>query len=735
VIVLGLILLAQIAATSPRTPDSVYATTALRDFVALAAQGNHEPPPALRGYRAHVQTELSFVLHDTLGREQATQLEQIAATAAWERDRRYDFHVVGYRAQSMGSPFSALSFVGGWTVPTLYGERLELGVEPVATRRPRRDAPDSLHVVHPLAQDRDHFYRFSGGDTVAILHTVSGDVPIARVHVVPISDTTLRLGVFEGDLDFDATRHALVRLRGRFLVVGRPIKGRPPFAERIPGLVGVAYGDLQNAQLDGEYWLPSYQRTEFQAKFAAFGDTRSVFRLISDFSEYAISRASDSSMLAGTPSDSATPKRSRSLRRTLTYASSDSLSRYGDWTRPLGQATAERSASDFDDLAPDTWRPTGSPTIRFFPKSFDEILRYNRVEGAYTGLSATMAFRDAAPGYSARAFGGWAWQEKAARGGVSVTRQRGKSWLTLRAERTLENTNDFVAPLVGSTTFSAFFAGVDDADYVDRRLVGLTSTSALGTVESGLLTLEARLASDRSVSARLENGPLFHSEAFRPNRASADGPYAIALATLELHPNVSGDFLEPGLGARLHYEGATGDLNWQRAELGLSARQYWHHLLFATHAEGGMVFGRTPPPQTLFELGGLEGLPGYGYKEFGGDRAAVTRALVGYTFPVLNKPHRVWRGYVAPGLSPGIVVGASGGWAEASTAGARESLAQLTTTSFDGQTTIVPRPTDGVRATVDARLTLFGNLIGVGVARPVDHAAPWRFLLTFGLAY
>ena len=724
---------AQIAAATPRAPDDKYSTPVLRDFVALAASGNHEPPPALRGYRARVQTELSFVLRDTLGREQTTQIEQLAATAVWQRDRRYDVHVIGYRSQSMGNPFSALTFVGGWTVPTLYGERLEIGIEPVASRRPKRAKEDSVHVVHPLAQDRDRYYRFSGGDTIAVVHTVSGDVPIARVHVVPISDTTFRLGVFEGDLDFDATRHALVRLRGRFLVVGHVPKHRP-FSERIPGLVGVAYAELVNAQLEGEYWLPTYQRTEFQATFAAFGDVRSVFRLVSNFSEYAIARGADSSMLAGTPSDSGSPRRDGSVRRTMTYAASDSLERYGDWTRPLGEATAEKSASDFDDLAPDNWRATGAPTVRFFPRRFDDILRYNRVEGAYTGASAMLAFRDAAPGLSARVFGGWAWAEKTARGGASVTRQRGASWLTARAERALESTNDFAAPFTGSSTFTAFFFSVDDADYVDRRLVSLSSTSALGAVDQGLFTIEARLASDRGVVAHLLDGPIVHSTSFRPNRAVTNGSYVSGAATLELHPNVSGDFLEPGIGARLHYEIGSGDLDWQRAELMVSARRYWHQFMLAAHGEGGVVLGSTLPPQTMFELGGIEGLPGYRYKEFGGDRAAVTRALVGYSLPFYKKPRRVWR-YMVPGLSPGVVVGVNGGWAEASSAAARQALALLTTTSFDGASTLVPRPTDGVRATVDARATFFGSLIGLGMARPVDHAAKWRFVFTFGLAY
>ena len=45
---------------------------------------------------------------------------------------------------------------------------------------------------------------------------------------------------------------------------------------------------------------------------------------------------------------------------------------------------------------------------------------------------------------------------------------------------------------------------------------------------------------------------------------------------------------------------------------------------------------------------------------------------------------------------------------------------------------LLSRPTDGVRATVDARLTFLGGMIGLGVARPIDRAAPWRFVIRAG---
>jgi hypothetical protein len=44
----------------------------------------------------------------------------------------------------------------------------------------------------------------------------------------------------------------------------------------------------------------------------------------------------------------------------------------------------------------------------------------------------------------------------------------------------------------------------------------------------------------------------------------------------------------------------------------------------------------------------------------------------------------------------------------------------------------VSRPTNGVRATVGVGLTFFSDIVHAGFARPVDHAAPWRFVIGFG---
>ncbi len=708
------VLVAQLtAAAGPTpTPDSVYASPALRAMVAAAAFSNREPPPEFRSYQARVETELSLIIRDTLGRERAAQIEQLAATARWQRMAEYDLHVLGYRSQSVGVPYSALSIVRGWTVPSLYGDRLRLGA---AFGRSRAgDSRDQVISVHPFASDRDQFYSFSGGDTVTVLRAGDRTIPIARIRVTPRSTDERRLGLFDGEVDVDASRNQIVRMRGQFVLIGER-QGRSVTA-RLPGIVAVAYGEFVNAEIAGRYWLPTFQRTEFQASVALLGQTRSVFRLVSRFADFAIDTGALVTDSAARP------------RIVVTYAPADSLSRYHDWRQELGVATSSVTTDDFDDIGPDSWRPGGAPRLDLVPVRTSEMLRFNRVEGFYTGLAATLQFRDAAPGLSAGAFGGWAWSERTLRGGVRASLKRGSWTFATRAERSLDRTNDFGLPLDDGGGIGALVGSIDDNDYVDRKTALFAVTRVFGGVDAGLATLQLGVGDDHAERARLLRG-VFHGGSFRPNRGAANGRYAIGEADVELHPNVTGDFVQPGIGARLHYEGGAGDLDWQRIELGLSARRYWGPLSIAAHADGGIVVARAPPPQTLFELGGVETLPGYDYKEFAGDRAALFRTFASVRFPVWRTPIHVFRNLYIPGVSPGIGAGAQGGWTEISSEGARAAVEAL---GVGWSSEPVSRPTDRIRATVGGGLTFFSDILHVGFARPVDRAARWRFVVGIG---
>jgi hypothetical protein len=706
---LFLILAAQLARSVPAR-DSTYATPALREVIARAAVANHVPPAALRGYRSHIESELSLMVRDTLGRELTAQIEQIATAATWQRTGRYDLHVEGYRSQSIGIPYSTLNTVHAWTVPTLYGERLLLGAYPGGSR-------DTVVGVHPFAPDRDSYYRFTGGDTVTVLHAGARDIPVVRIRVVPAFHGDTRLAAFDGEIDLDAQRFQIIRMRGRFVILGKPTASERRM--RWLGVIGVAYVEFVNAEVDGKYWLPAFQRTEFQANVPLLGRTRPVFRLMSTISNIVV--------------DDTGPPTADSLGRprfTVTWAPADSVSAFRDWNRPLGEQTESVHADDFNDVAPDVWRADGPPRLNLFPNSTRRILRFNRVEGLFTGIAPSVDFRSVAPGVSAAVDGGWAWSEATVRGGGSVTYERGENRFGLRAERELVSTNDFAPTLGGDGGVNALLTSLDDFDYVDRRSAFASVTHTLGKVDVGLLTLQAGVGDDRSEHARLSQG-LIRGSGFRPNRGVAAGSYAIGMADVEIHPGIRGNFVQPGLGVRAHYEGAAGTLSWQRLELGISARRYAGPFTFTAGADGGLLLGAAPPPQQLFELGGYQSLPGYDYKQFAGDRAALFRTFMSYRLPLLRRPFRVRR-FLLPGIAPGIAIGAQGGWTEISSAAAQHAVDLL---GAGWSATPVSVATGGARATVGGGITLFSDVLHVGVARPVDHPAHWRFVAGFGLAF
>ena len=701
-------------------PSPVYASAALRDLVAAVAAGNHSPPPELQAYRSHIETELALILRDTLGREHAAEVEQLATKAHWTRGDRYALHIIGYRSQNVGVPYSTLSIIRGWTIPTLFGERLLLGAYIAGSNR-----RDRLIAVHPFAADREQYYRYSGGDTVAVLQIGARRIPIARIRVRPEFTSSTPLGVFDGEIDVDAVRHQIIRMRGQIEVLG----SRPPTGSgllRLSGFVSAAYVEFVNAEIRGKYWLPATERTEFQTSFPLLGQTRAVLRIVSSINNIMVDDA--------VTARDAMPARdsTASLRVIVSWAPNDSISRYDDWDREIGAQTASVRGDDFQDLAPPAWRSTGSPRLSLFPNSLRRVFRYNRVEGLYLGVAPTVDFRSALPGLSAGAFGGWAFSEKTARGGAFVGYMRGWSTFSVRTERALVSTNDFTLPIDEDPGFTALLASVDNYDYVDRELAVALFSRAARRANLARATWQLGVGQDRAVVAHVDRGLIAQGVRFGPNRGTLKGSYALGTAELELHPDVTGDFVSPGIGFRIYYEIGRGDLDWQRAEIALGIRHYLGNLSLGAHADAGVVRGARLPPQQLFELGGTDVLPGYDYKQFAGDEAALFRGFGSYRFGLWKRPLRVWEGLLVPGLNPGVQASIQGGWARASSPAALESIRQL---GVDQDGNPVSVPTGGVRATAGLGLGFFSDLLHVGIARPLDHAARWRIVAGFGTQF
>lgn len=780
---------------APRDTAPVYASPALRTLVADAARGNRVPD-SLASYRSAVESEIAVSARREDGQEALFGVEQVASVLRWTRAGYYDQHVVGDRARQSGLSFSLLSVARtGWATPLLYGNRLRLRRDEerraAADKKPgrvdriedrisgifrggnnaqagarREAAADTVPVIHPLADDRDAYYRYTGGDTVVTLRTPTGAggarvIPIVRVHVEPRSPVGGRTGLFAGDLDLDAVQHAVVRLRGRFLVASRPDRS---LLARVRGAIApkaYAYVEYVNAERTSpsgaRYWLPATQRIELQATAPAVGDVRAIVRIVSRFTDVAINDTTLTTAELAANADSILPL----AHRRLTLAHGDSLGRYSGWRAPIGTASGDVHADDFDDLAPGIAQVTGPPVAGLFYPRISDLVHFNRVEGLYLGVGARVRFRDAAPGLTMAGTGGNAFGERTLRGRIEAEQQLGRgtrrapeagapdalaaesggaTWsLLARAGRTLDITNDFRAPFDSGSSLGALL-GADEYDYVDRRFATIgVARAAAG--RASLFRADIGVADDRGESTRVSH-PLFRRHTlYRPNRGVDEGRYLRTSATLAWHPDVAAEFVRPGLGARLYAENGVGDLRYTRIEGRLTGRRdlldvatgrvlgfplAGTTLAVVGRMDAGAVLAPAdhgPPPQQLFELGSAQGLLGYGYKEFTGDRAGSARTALLFTGPFLRTPIRVRR-FLLPAAAPGLAVMAQLGYADASNAAALRSLARLGFRNDTAGVLRVPvlasRPTGGVRASVGAGVTLFGGAVFGGVARAVD---------------
>ncbi len=698
---------------------------ALAELLADASARNVLPRDLI-AYKSRVETEISVLLRREEGTEAVAAVEQVASTMRWTRSGAYDQHVIGYRAQQSGPNVSMLSvFQTGWLNPTLYGNRLRIrtrGSRSAARSTVRGDGADTLPAVHPLAADRERYYVYAGGDTIVTIRAGDRSIPIAHVRVTPRAGITSPVVLFDGELDLDASRGTLVRMRGTFLRAG----GTP---RRFGGALGeaVAFIEYEQAERLGQYWLPAKQRIELQATLPVLGDGRAVVRIVSRFSEMMV----NDTVLSAETMAAADSLRALSRRR-LTFAPTDSVNRYGAWIASVGSLSEGMHSDDFLDVSPDRWRPFGVPRLDWVVPRAADLFHFNRVEGVYTGFGVKWSLRDVAPGVVVRANVGWAWNEQTARGRLSVERKRGRWTWEARGGRSLDNTNDFRVPFDSGNSLGALLGSQDPYDYVDRRsatLAAVKTTAARGL----LLRTEFGVVDDRYRPATYARSPLTGGTAYRPNRGVDEGSYLRTAALVEWHPDVSAEFVKPGLSARLSYERGDGTLAFQRLEARMVGRRPLGPFVVIGRGDIGTVLGARPPAQQLFELGAQQSLPGYLDKEFAGTRAAVLRGSLQYTSPFLRQPIRVRR-FFLPAVAPGLSVGVQSGWTAAPTAAARAAIDRLAVVdpTLLALWAPVSRPSDGIRASVSAGLRVFSGGGFVGVTRPVDRAARWKALITFG---
>lgn len=765
-LVAGTILALQVlGGTDPAAerPDSVYATPELAATVAAAVQRNRDAPADLAGYGARVESEIAYIIRREDASEAVGAVEQLASRVRWQRPGIMEQEVVGYRAQALGPHLSALSFLERpWLVPSLYGNRIALffgrdtsasgrrRAEREEARRERSGRPPVL-AVHPLAEDAAAIYRYSGGDTVAVVRVQGRSIPVVRILVEPRTVPEQPTLIFRGEMDLDVSRHQLVRMRGQFVTIGRD----ESTWERLRGTVmePLAFVELEAQELHERYWLPARQRVELQVAMPLSGDARIVMRVVSNFridsldvrdapEPPAVVRTGRDqpvadSLAADTPARPEIPRPPGDSLRvapfTLSMAPADSLASFGDWRFPIGTATESLNSSDFDDVAPDRYRSTGQPRLEFGVERSSDLAHFNRVEGVFTGVGARWRLRDALPGFEVRANAGWAWSEQTPRGRLAASLDREAWRLTTTVGRRLDMTNDFRTGLDSGSSGTALLFSEDDYDYLDRRFADLRFVRRIAGPPNVELGVELGAFEDAAVVANLTRG-IARGDGFRPNRGIDEGRYARGALTLRLNPTLVTGTLGTGTMLNLRWEVARGELAYERAEASIGTRANRGRWTLAGRVDVGATMGDDPPPQQLFEIGGAARLPGHEYKEFAGNNAVVYAGLVQWNSAWMRSPivirNRTVRRLVLPAPAPSLGVSVQSGWTRLWGEGARAAANRLDPhfhrETPDIQTPFV-RETGGLRTTVQLQLRLFGGAIGVGLARSVDRSDSWSF--------
>lgn len=689
------------------------ALCALRDR-AIAANG---VPGNLASYEARVESELAVISIKPGLIDGPSSVEAYASDVTWERSGQFHQHAVGFRARNAGLPLSTVRFLLiGWVSPMTFGNHVPIFGRQTWSEHEGEDGsmdPRLVFAISPVGRESSRYYRFVRVDTVAAARFEGDTLHVFRVTIAPLNVPEERRLLFRGTVDLVPGTLQVARIRASVESSGTPFsifRGLTSF-----GVPRLSFADLVNEPAPDGTWLPSVQRFEWQG-VPAPGGTTSALRVVSTF------RNLRTVQLA--PGEDATFNDRPGFK--LTSAPGDSLHRFREWSTALGEETSQRDVTDFSDLMRGIPFSGGQLFVPA-PRNDETILRFNRIEGIYLGVPAAYVFKDGRSSMALHVNVGYAFAEDVIRWNLAFLFGSPQLGGEVRAGRTLEVTNKFRQQF-DDASMGALLAR-DNWDYVDRVGGGVVGHLQLGQRRGNQLQAAVDLLEDQAVEQVLRTSP--YVGWLRPNRGIYEGRYLRTQLQLDLNPDISSIFVRNGIGFQVLYEAGYGDLAYQRVEGRVVGRHDFKRLFLVARANVGMVFGDSVPPQQLFEIGGAAGLPGYQYKQFAGDRAALTRVRLTWPLPMLQAPIVVKPGITLPALTPSLSIGLQGAWTDISNPRVQAAVDRFgyMTNTGTGQPQIDPETglpvpasveTDGLRGSIDIRAGLFNDALSLGVAHALS---------------
>lgn len=727
-IALGLLLALQQARS-----DSLCATPALCRLVAEAAEVNRAPG-RLASYTARVELEAAIISVKEDVVDGPTAVQQVETDVRWERNGPFSQHAIGARNRFSDVPLSGTRFLLiGWISPLTYGERVPIfgrqSGGDLTSLAPSDVDPALVYAVHPLASDRASFYRFLEADTLDAPFPDGVSHRIIRIRVALSRIPADRRLLMDGFIDLDAATLQTAAIRAKLVSTGEPY--------RVQGMLGSVtipspyYIELINAPDSGGTWIPVTQRFEWQGMPQGIEGAAPALRITSHFTNRETTNLDPG---AATAFDDKPPFRLSSTGR-------DSLRKYSAFTEQLGHETVQFHTSDFFDL--DARRPIliGKSRFVFFQSTYDEDrLRFNRVEGIYTGLPVTYIPGDRLRNAFFHVNAGVAWWTGSIKYDASAGWDNGTTRLELEGGRFLSVTNKFRNQF-DSYAMGALFSR-DNWDYVDRYKVMLRVVQRLSTTRGSRFVIEGGWTQDKALERVLDTDPWVGY--LRPNRGIYTGSYFRTLATLDINPDISALFVRQGWGFRAVYDGGVGDLKYSRLQARVVGRKDFSRAYIVGVIQAGTTLGDSIPPQQLFEVGGAVGLPGYEYKQFAGNRGMLARVRLTLPIPLFTLgAGAINKALAIPRSLPSISFGYQGAYTRISNPGAQAAVTALGFAFDDatGQTAVdsttgLPLPASVAsnvwRSSVDVRLGFFGGALAVGVAKPLAKGQGIDVFLSIG---
>jgi hypothetical protein len=710
---LGLLLALQQAGT-----DTLCGTPALCRLVAEAARVN-AAPGRLATYTSRVELEASVISVKDEVVDGPTAVQQVATDVRWERNGPFMQRAVGTRSRFSAVPISGMRYLLiGWIVPLTYGDRFPVfGKQSggdVALAAPSNLDPEFIYAVHPLASDRERFYRFVRADTVEVVFPDSVTRRVIRIRVTPIRIPADRHLLIDGDLDLDLATLQTAAIRARLLATGEPYKVAGVLGSlRIPSSYFI---ELVNTPDSTGTWIPASQRFEWQGHAEGVEGASPALRITSRFRD----RVS-TPLAEGEPATFDDRPRFQ-----LQSAPHDSLQKFNGWSEPLGEETVRFRSSDFFGFDPD--RPILSGKSRLLvlqPGYREDLIRFNRVEGIYTGIPVTWIPGDKLRNTFARTNVGVSWWTGSIKYDAGVGWDNGKTRIELLGGRYLSVTNKF------RTQFDSYALGAlfsrDNWDYVDRYMISARLVERFGRTRGSRLQVLAGWTRDQYLVRVLDTDPWVGY--LRPNRGIYTGSYFRTLATLDVNPDISAQFVRQGWGFQLLYDGGVGDFNYSRIQGRAVGRKDFSRAFVVGVIQAGTTLGDSIPPQQLFEVGGAVGLPGYEYKQYAGNKGILGRVRLTIPIPLFTLGGALNRALSIPTSQPSISFGYQGAWTSITNSGARAAVTALgyAFETGTGQTAVdsvtgVPLPastaSNGWKSSIDVRIGFFGGALAVGVAKP-----------------